>query len=218
MSDTAAPKRAHYRRAPSEVQELVLKAAHHLFTTKGYHGTKTREIAQEAGVGEPVIFRNFGSKAQLFEEAILKPFVEFIDHWAAEWERKTPPSADPEMITRSFVKGFYALVAEHRELLRTLNSARAQGGDSVLDTIAAEVSYSVADSLRVMRRVLLQHGEAREYKNLDPPVSVAIAAGSVMSLILFDDWLFPQHERRPSKARQIDELSRMLLHGIAHRP
>jgi AcrR family transcriptional regulator len=200
--------------------EVPMLPAHHLFTTQGYHGTKTRQIAEQAGVGEPVIFRNFGSKAELFEEAILKPFTEFIDDWAASWDRKSLSSlasADPEVITRSFVKGFYALVAEHRELLRTLIAARAQGGDSVLDRIAAEVSYSVADALRVMRRVLLEHGGARDYKGLDPSVTVAVAAGSVMSVLLLDDWLFPAHERRPSKARQIEELTQMLLHGVAHR-
>lgn len=210
-------KRKHVRRGPSEVRELVLKAAHQLFTEQGYHGTTTREIAEEAGVGEPVIFRNFGTKAGLFEAAILKPFTEFITGWAANWDRRPPTSNDPEVITRSFVKGFYALVEEHRELLRTLIAARVQGGDSVLDQISVDVSQSLAAALRVMRRVLLAHGEPLAYKNLDPPMSVAVAAGSVMSMLLLDDWLFPAHERRPSKSRQIEELTQMLLHGIAHR-
>lgn len=195
----------------------MLKAAHQLFTAQGYHGTTTRQIAEEAGVGEPVIFRNFGTKAGLFEAAILKPFTEFISDWATGWDRRPPTSSDPEVITRSFVKGFYAVVEEHRELLRTLIAARVQGGESVLDRIAADVSQALADGLRVMRRVLLVQGEPRAYKNLDPPMTVAVAAGSVMSMLLLDDWLFPAHERRPSKTRQIDELTQMLLHGIAHR-
>jgi hypothetical protein len=33
-------------------------------------------------------------------------------------------------------------------------------------------------------------------------------------LVLLDDWLFPRHQRRPGKARQIDEAARMLLYGV----
>jgi AcrR family transcriptional regulator len=210
-------ERKHVRRGPNEVRELVLKAAHQLFTEQGYHGTTTKQIAVEAGVGEPVIFRNFGTKAELFQEAILKPFTEFITNWAADWDRRPPKSSDPEVITSSFVKGFYAVVQEHRNLLGTLIAARVQGGDRVLDRIAADVSQALADGLRIMRRVLLDHGQAREYKSLDPPMTVAVAAGAVMSIVLLDDWLFPGYERRPSKTRQIEELTQMLLHGIAHR-
>ncbi len=194
----------------------MLKAAHTLFTAHGYHGTTTRRIAEESGVGEPVIFRNFGTKAGLFEEAVLKPFTEFIDEWATSWDRR-PPGTDPELIVRSFVRGVYGHVQEHRELLRTLMAARVQGGEKVLDKIAAEVSQQYADALRVMRRVVLEQGAARDYKRIDPPVTVAVAAGAVMSVLLLDDWLFPDHERRPSKSRQIEELTQMLLHGIAHR-
>lgn len=198
------------------MRTLVLKAAHKLFTEQGYHGTTTRQIASESGVGEPVIFRNFGTKAGLFEEAVLKPFTEFIDEWATSWDRR-PPGADPELIVRSFVRGVYGHVHEHRELLRTLMAARVQGGEKVLDKIAAQVSQQYADALRVMRRVVLEQGAARDYKRIDPPVTVAVAAGAVMSVLLLDDWLFPDHERRPSRSRQIEELTQMLLHGIAHR-
>ena len=37
---------------------------------------------------------------------------------------------------------------------------------------------------------------------------------SVMSLVLLDGWLFPPNQRRPGKARQIDEATRMLLYGV----
>jgi AcrR family transcriptional regulator len=209
------PKRT--RRGPSENQELLLKAANRLFSEQGYHGTTTKHLAEEAGVGEPVLFRHFGSKAGLFEAAILKPFTEFVSEWADSWDRRPPASTDAEVITRSFVEGFYTVVDDHRELLWTLIAARAQGGDKELGRIAAEVSDRFADELRVMRRTVLQHGEPRDYKNLDPPLTVAVASGAVMSVLLFEDWLFPRHEGRPSRAKRIDELTAMLLHGIAHR-
>jgi AcrR family transcriptional regulator len=199
------------------VQELVLKAAHRLFAEQGYHGTTTRQIAEEAGVGEPVLFRNFGSKAGLFEEAILKPFTQFLTDWVTVWDREPPATTDAEKIVRSFASGFYDVVEEHRELMRTLIAARVQGADEELDRISAAVSDKLADGLRVMRRALLDQGEPRNYTQLDPPLTVAVTAGAVMSMVLLDDWLFPSHERRPSKKRQIEELTQLFLHGIAHR-
>src|SRR5215213_4154516 len=202
------------RRAPDEVQELVLQAAHRLFTEHGYHGTKTRQIAEEAGVGESVVFRNFGSKAELFEAVILTPFTDFVDDWAARWDVGVAADSDPMEITRSFVKGFYELAAEHREVLHTLIAARLRGGDPALAEVADRVSGKLSDSLRVMQEVLLHHGEARQLRDVDAPVSVAVSAGSVLSLVLLDDWLFPRHQRRPGKVRQIDETARMLLYGV----
>jgi AcrR family transcriptional regulator len=202
------------RRAPNEVQELVLQAAHRLFTAHGYHGTKTKQIAEEAGVGESVVFRNFGSKAELFETVILTPFTDFVDDWAARWDVSVAADSDPMEITCSFVKGFYELATEHREVLLTLIAARLRGGDPALAEVADRVSAKLSDSLRVMQDVLLRHGEARRLRDVDAPVSVAVTAGSVLSLVLLDDWLFPRHQRRPGKVRQIDETARMLLYGV----
>ncbi len=214
---TANRRPQAFRRPPKEVRALVLEAAHRLFAEHGYHGTKTREIAEAAGVGESVVFRNYRSKAELFQAAILAPFIDFIDQWATSWERRPPGSSEPEEITRSFVKGLYAFAAEHRELLLTLAAAQVTGGDPALAKVGASVSEQFADGLGVMRRVLLAQGAARDYDSLDPPVTVAVAVGSVFALLLLPDWLFPSYERRPSKARQIEELTQMLLHGVSGR-
>jgi AcrR family transcriptional regulator len=213
---TSSPRPRQARRAPLEVQDLVLEAAHSLFTAHGYHGTKTRQIAELAGVGESVVFRNFGSKAELFEASILKPFVDFFDDWASSRTRE-PLDFDPEEITRSFVVGFYGVVSEHRELLMTLMTARVKGGDEALANVAAGISVRFTESLRIMRDMVLEHGGARDWVGIDPPATVAVAVGSVLSMVLLGDWIFPAGERRPGRARQIEELTQMLLHGISHR-
>lgn len=206
------------RRSPKEVRRLVLEAAHQLFNELGYHRVRTRDIADAAGVGESVVFRNYGSKAELFQASILGPFGDFIDSWAKSWERRPVASADPEQVTRSFVKGIYQFTRDHRQLLLTLLTASAAGDDDGLAEVAEGVSAKFAESIFVMRRVLLSQSEARSFERLDPPVTVAVAVGSIMSLVLMPDWLFPAFERAPSQARQIEELVQMLVHGVADRP
>ena len=46
--------------------ERVLEAAIHLFAEKGFQGTKTKEIAEAAGINEALIFRYFRSKDNLY--------------------------------------------------------------------------------------------------------------------------------------------------------
>jgi len=140
-----------------------------------------------------------------------------VNDWARSWDRRPPAASDPEEITRSFVKGFHAFASQHRELLMTLTAAQLRGGDPALARVAGVVSERFADGLGVMRRVLLSQGAARDYESLDPPVTVAVAVGAVLSVVLLDDWLFASYEKRPSRARQIEELTRMLLYGVSGR-
>ena len=205
------------RRGADEVRDLVLQAAHRLFSEQGYHGTTTRQIAEEAGVGESVLFRNFGSKAELFETTILSPFSEFVNHWAKIWNVSVTSESDPAEVARSFVKGFYGLASEHKELFRTLVAARVTGGESTLAEVAARVSGKLADNLLTVQLVLQEHGVARHFRELDAPVTVAVSVGSVLSLVLLDDWLFPSDRRRPGKSRQIEEAVQMLLYGVTGR-
>jgi len=47
-------------------RETILAAATAAFAEHGYQRTKASEIAARVGVSEPVVFQNFGSKAELF--------------------------------------------------------------------------------------------------------------------------------------------------------
>lgn len=53
-----------------ERREELLRAAARVYARHGYRGSTTRRIADEAGVNEVTIFRQFGSKDALIHEAI----------------------------------------------------------------------------------------------------------------------------------------------------
>ena len=54
----------------SERRSAILSAAIDLFSTKGFRGTTTREIAAAVGVSEPVLYQHFATKRALYD-AIL---------------------------------------------------------------------------------------------------------------------------------------------------
>jgi AcrR family transcriptional regulator len=49
-----------------ERRESILKAAMALFAEKGFRGTTTRQLAAAAGVTEPVLYRHFQTKHDLY--------------------------------------------------------------------------------------------------------------------------------------------------------
>ena len=74
------------RRPRGEPRKLLLAAARDLFARQDYRSTTTREIAEAAGVTEHLLFRNFGSKAGLFREALVLPFTGFVDAFGGTWD------------------------------------------------------------------------------------------------------------------------------------
>jgi TetR/AcrR family transcriptional regulator len=61
-----APDTPKTRLGADERRRHLIGVALHLFATKGYRGTTTREIAQAAGVSEGNIFRHFPTKDALY--------------------------------------------------------------------------------------------------------------------------------------------------------
>ncbi|WP_016699472.1 TetR family transcriptional regulator [Actinoalloteichus spitiensis] len=57
------------RRNRSATRQRLLAAARHRFAKEGYEAASVRDIAADAGVDAALVFRYFGSKKGLFEEA-----------------------------------------------------------------------------------------------------------------------------------------------------
>jgi TetR/AcrR family transcriptional regulator len=54
------------RLSATDRRQQILEVASGLFARKGYQGTTTREIAEQAGVNEALLFRHFPSKENLY--------------------------------------------------------------------------------------------------------------------------------------------------------
>ncbi|WP_371785757.1 TetR/AcrR family transcriptional regulator [Streptosporangium subroseum] len=66
---------AKRRRDAAATREAILRSAVAAFTRSGYDGVGVREIAQGAGVTAMLVNRYFGSKEQLFAEAVDVAFA-----------------------------------------------------------------------------------------------------------------------------------------------
>ena len=76
MTDAAVARRRRGRSA-DEVRRSLLLVGERLFAEQGYEATTQRQIHAAAGVSTSMLFRHFGSKAQLLVEAAIEPFGAF---------------------------------------------------------------------------------------------------------------------------------------------
>jgi AcrR family transcriptional regulator len=79
MTELARP-----RRLPAEERRrAIVEAALRVFSAGSYAGSTTAEIAREAGVSEPVLYRHFASKRDLWVACLDAAWEEFRDGFDA---------------------------------------------------------------------------------------------------------------------------------------
>ena len=69
----------------------LLEVAADLFVRHGFRGTTTAELAKSAGVTEPILYRHFTSKLDLFITLIDELGVDLIDRWTEALESVSDP-------------------------------------------------------------------------------------------------------------------------------
>jgi AcrR family transcriptional regulator len=97
--DTPSPMRR--LKAPQRREQLI-EVATKLFAKWGYDATTTAAIAEAAGVTEPILYRHFDSKQELFV-AIVRSVSELtMNHWKEIIGNVTDPAEQIRRIAQEF--------------------------------------------------------------------------------------------------------------------
>jgi AcrR family transcriptional regulator len=67
-------------KAPQRREQLI-NVATRLFAEHGYEATTTKDIAKSAGVTEPILYRHFKSKQELFVAIVRNVSEQTLEHW-----------------------------------------------------------------------------------------------------------------------------------------
>ncbi|WP_344600535.1 helix-turn-helix domain-containing protein [Sporichthya brevicatena] len=200
------------RRSTSEVRELLLKAAHDCFQDKGYHATSTREIAQRAGVTEPMLFRHFGSKSALFERAVFDPFVEFIADFIVRASDLDAAAAKAPQLARHFVGGFFRIFVDHRDLIVTMLGQQDEGGQPRLAaSVALDAQFDAF--AEVVDSFVSVEGE----QIMDAGLAIRFTLSFLLGTALADGHLFSLSEGDRSPDEVVQEMTDFVLRAIGHR-
>ncbi len=202
------------RRRRGEPRRLLLEAARDLFARQGFGGTSTREIAERAGVSETLMFRSFGSKVGLFREALVAPFVEFVERFNEKWRSGLVSELDDEELSRQFIGELFDLFRQNRGLVVMLWTADAQMGDEL-------ASHGVFDEINAQLRVLVDIGSAatldRQGRQLGrQDLATRSTLAMVAGMAVFGESFYGK--RIPPRDDIVEELTLGVLHGHLHRP
>jgi AcrR family transcriptional regulator len=192
-------------------RERILIAARQQFGQCGYRATTTRRVADQAGVSEPTVFRQFGSKAALFEEAVVDPFTGFIEQQLAGWRTREAGSVPILDETRHFFSDLFDLFSQERSVIPALLAVYH-------DDVTPAVSRRLEDCMRlvitVLERRTVEESRSRGNLNLDVAclvrimVAMAFALGTLPRLF---------NTQRLSRNRIVEEMARLTAYGAEFR-
>ena len=199
------------RRARGAPRLLALEAARTLFAQQDYRSTTTKEIAEAAGVAEHLLFRHFGSKAALFNEAVVGPFLQIVDDLSAGWESIDPGPERSVAIAREFLGSLYDLFVDNRGLLMTLWAADTLTKDELKDTGIAKIDRAMA----VLGELGGLGGEILGIHADHPDLAARSTVAMVAGMAAFGATFFGGS--RPPRDVIVEELTQATLHGFLHR-
>ena len=125
------------RLSASERTEQILGAAVTAFSSGGYAGTSTDDVARLAGVSQPYVIRLFRSKQRLFVAA--------VEHACARIEHAFRDSGATDL---AGLGDAYDLLLEQRELLGMLLHGFAASSDEEIGAVVRARFGRIYDTIR----------------------------------------------------------------------
>ena len=87
-----------------ERRAAVVDTACRVFAKRSYHGSTTAEIARETGVTEPVLYRPFASKRELYLACLDAVWVQVRDLWEEALQAEHDPANWLKAIGKAYLE------------------------------------------------------------------------------------------------------------------
>jgi AcrR family transcriptional regulator len=145
-------------------REQLMEVATKLFARHGYEATTTWAIAEAAGVTEPILYRHFKSKQELFV-AIVR---EMSDQTLDEWRQLIDGVADPAQRIRRVAEEFPGHIKKLADAYHVIHGALSTSRDAKVLKVMRE-HYKQIEEFFVG---IITEGQKTGifHKNMDPRV------------------------------------------------
>jgi AcrR family transcriptional regulator len=198
------------RRRPAELRAALLRAGSELFAQQGYEATTYRQIAKRAQVSPSVLFRHFGSKANLLVDAVAGPFAEFLTEFTSAWDESGRRGGDRELVIREFVGDLYQLIRQQRTVVRAmLSTLQSAEGDELMRQIGGRLS----DALGGLTSVAENYARQGPFPPDDSGILIRSTMGMVIMVGALDSWFLPGGEAAPTDERLVDVMATLISRG-----
>lgn len=169
----------------SETQERIIAASLKLFAEKGYHGTRTSEIARESGVAEATVFKYFRTKKILLASVLQKIIADILPGIAFSTAVDFAQIKDPAS-GKTYLKA--VLLEKIRQIRENFSAFRVlvtelQYHDDLKKTYLDQLVPSV---IKMLEGFYTQGVEAGAFRKIDPHIAARSFLGSIVVMILED--------------------------------
>ena len=157
-------------------RHAVIEAAVRCFAAKGYYGTSTGEIATQAGISQPYVYRLFPDKQSLFAAAVTVASERLVAARTARLEALSPAERDdPQAVLQALRHGYTHLVAQDRDLLLFLLQASCAAGEP---RIAEALRACYAAQVELLQtRARISSEDVRELLGAELLANVVLSLG-----------------------------------------
>jgi AcrR family transcriptional regulator len=194
----------YHQRGTEGRREQILHAAAAVFAQHGYHGARTRDIAEAAGVAEGTIYNYYDSKRHLL--------LALIEHTVTESMPEVAANSDPQDLEALIT----ALLTDRLETLRRNRSLfKAVVPEMITDRelradYLQQVVLPMADHLTRLAERAVATGHARPF---NPYVVFPAILGAITATFLLNEVLrLPLPETGDGEL--VSELANLFLHGL----
>lgn len=195
---------------------LLLGAARELFAERGHRATTTRQIAERAGVSEELIFRYYGSKDGLLQEAVIAPLLGMLDRLHASWADNPEVRArGDEDLVRSFVGRLYDAMDGNRTIAMIMVQILTEKPEELdVEQVHSQVSQLFEPLAPAVGTYLAQRG----LRGDDPALMLRLMMVLIASVAVFLPGTYPSPQEVPERDRILDEVTAMILYGLQQPP
>jgi TetR/AcrR family transcriptional regulator len=179
-------------RLPAEKRRAaLLETACRLFSEGSYRGTTTAEIAREAGVTEPVLYRHFSSKRDLYLACLANAW----EGVRVMWEEALAAEPDPALWIATMGRAFIESETERPLISHLWVQALAEGSEDpeIRAYMQAHMREVHTYTVRVMRRAQKEGGiEADRDPEAESWIFIALGlltmADRVLDGVMGESW------------------------------
>ncbi|MEV5630547.1 TetR/AcrR family transcriptional regulator [Micromonospora tulbaghiae] len=192
---TPAPS-AYHQRVAEEKRALIVQAATELFLELGYDRASLARIADSAGVSKATLFKQFPTKAALFDAIV-------VDSWAEKGVADVPPAGDLAAGLTVLGRRYATLVRqpEMTDLFRIVIAELPR----FPELAKAHFSQGKLPYFESVRIYLLAERDAGIADIADPEMAATQFLGMISNYLFWPTLLLPDWTVTPARATEVVE-------------
>ncbi len=192
-----------------DTRSKILSTAQRLFAYRGYDGTTTKELAENAGIAEGTLFRHFTNKKAILVEVATQGWVELLTDLLTELSEMASYEAIAQVIYKRMLH-----LGKNYEVMRVC-FMEVQFHDDLREKIQQEVVAKMTDVAEAFFQTAIDRGV---YRPLNPKIVAQVFLGMFVIAGFSHDTIISPNSN-PKEMREMAEgLADIFLHGVLAKP